>query len=149
MPPYEKRKNRSDKYQYVLLETVCSHEMLDSFSNEESIYFRLNPFDYNDRLMDLKERLKERLWELINEQLTPRQAEVIRLYIKEELTQMEIAKKLRVNQSSITKSLNGNVDYKNGKKSYGGALRKIGKIAEADEEVNELLAKIREMQDIW
>ena len=113
----ERRKNRSDHYQYILLETVCSNDMMEAFCNEDSISARLNPFEYNEDLIELEEQLKKEFWRVVDTLLTPRQREVIRLYA-DGYTQMEIAKMLNVNQSSITKSLNGNVDYKNGKKIY-------------------------------
>jgi len=142
----ERRKNRSDKYQWVLLETVCSNEMLESFCNEDSISSRLNPFEYNEILMELEEQLKKEFWRVVDTLLTPRQKEVIRLYA-DGYTQMEIAKMLNVNQSSITKSLNGNVDYKNGKKIYGGARKKIRKIMENDQKIQEILNKMAEVRD--
>lgn len=138
----ERRKNRSDKYQWVLLETVCSNEMLESFCNEDSISARLNPFEYNETLMDLEEQLKKEFWRVVETLLTPRQKEVIKLYA-DGYTQMEIAKMLNVNQSSITKSLNGNVDYKNGKKIYGGAKKKINKIIQSDEKIKKILAEMQ------
>lgn len=138
----ERRKNRSDKYQWVLLETVCSNEMLESFSNDDSISARLNPFEYNEELIELEEQLKKEFWRVVDTLLTPRQREVIRLYA-DGYTQMEIAKMLNVNQSSITKSLNGNVDYKNGKKIYGGARKKIRKIIENDDKIKEILSNMR------
>lgn len=141
-----KRQNRSDRYQWVLLETVCSNEMLESFCNEDSISARLNPFDYNENLIELEEQLKKEFWRVVDTLLTPRQREVIRLYA-DGYTQMEIAKMLNVNQSSITKSLNGNVDYKNGKKIYGGARKKIRKIIENDQAIKDILQKIQEVRD--
>ncbi len=141
----ERRKNRSDKYQWILLEQVCSNDMLESFSNEESIYKRLNPFSYNEEISDLEDQLKKEFWRIVDTLLTPRQREVIRLYADGH-TQMEIAKMLNVNQSSITKSLNGNVDYKNGKKIYGGARKKIRKIMEHDSKIKEILQKISELR---
>lgn len=141
-----KRQNRSDRYQYILLETVCSNEMLESFCNEDSISARLNPFDYNENLIELEDQLKKEFWRVVDTLLTPRQREVIRLYA-DGYTQMEIAKMLNVNQSSITKSLNGNVDYKNGKKIYGGARKKIRKIIENDEKIKEILAEMQACKD--
>jgi RNA polymerase sigma factor (sigma-70 family) len=141
-----KRQNRSDRYQWVLLETVCSNDMLESFCNEDSISARLNPFEYNEDLMNLEEQLKKEFWRVVDTLLTPRQREVIRLYA-DGYTQMEIAKMLNVNQSSITKSLNGNVDYKNGKKIYGGARKKIRKIIENDGPIKEILQKMAECRD--
>ena len=143
----ERRKNRSDSYQWVLLETVCSNDMMEAFCNEDSIHSRLNPFKYNEDLMELEDELKIEFWRVVDTLLTPRQKEVIRLYA-DGYTQMEIAKMLNVNQSSITKSLNGNVDYKNGKKIYGGARKKIKKIIENDEKIKEILAKIVEIREL-
>lgn len=142
----EKRKNRSDSYQYLLLETVCSNDMMEAFSNDESIYNRLNPNHYDETLIELEEQLKKEFWRVVNTLLTPRQREVIKLYA-DGYTQMEIAKMLNVNQSSITKSLNGNVDYKNGKRVYGGAMKKIRKIIEMDDKIKEILQKIQECLD--
>jgi DNA-binding CsgD family transcriptional regulator len=140
-----KRQNRSDKYQYILLETVCSNEMMETFCNEDSIYNRLNPFAYNENLIELEEQLKKEFWRVVDTLLTTRQREVIRLYA-DGYTQMEIAKMLNVNQSSITKSLNGNVDYKNGKKVYGGAKKKINKIIQSDEKIMEILRKMADVR---
>jgi DNA-binding CsgD family transcriptional regulator len=143
---FERRKNRSDSYQWVLLETVCSNDMMEAFCNEDSISARLNPFEYNEDLIELEEQLKKEFWRVVDTLLTSRQREVIRLYA-DGYTQMEIAKMLNVNQSSITKSLNGNVDYKNGKKIYGGARKKIRKIIENDDKIKDILAKMAECRD--
>lgn len=143
----ERRKNRSDKYQWVLLETVCSNDMMEAFCNEDSIYNRLSGgFIYDERMLELEDRLKKEFWRVVDTLLTPRQREVIRLYA-DGYTQMEIAKMLNVNQSSITKSLNGNVDYKNGKKVYGGAKKKINKIIQSDERITEILREMSELRD--
>jgi DNA-binding CsgD family transcriptional regulator len=141
-----KRQNRSDRYQWVLLETVCSNDMMEAFCNEDSISARLNPFEYNENLIELEEQLKKEFWRVVDTLLTPRQKQVIRLYA-DGYTQMEIAKMLNVNQSSITKSLNGNVDYKNGKKVYGGARKKIKKIIEMDDKIKSILEQMRACRD--
>ena len=109
----DRTKNRSDKYQHLLLESQHSPEMMSEFSNDDSIYSRLNPFGYNEEILELKDRLRAAFWRIVETQLTKRQREVIQLYA-EGYTQIEIAKKLNVNQSSITKSINGNCDYRNG-----------------------------------
>lgn len=142
----ERRRTRSDSYQWILLETVCSNDMMEAFPNEDSISAKLNPHQYNENLMDLEDQLKVEFWRIVNTLLTPRQKQVIRLYA-DGYTQMEIAKMLNVNQSSITKSLNGNVDYKNGKKVYGGAKKKLNKIMENDEKIMEILQKMKEIRD--
>ena len=143
---YDKRKNRSDSYQWILLETACSNDMLESFCNEDSISARLNPFAYNEDLIELEEQLKKEFWGVVDTLLTDRQKEVIRLYA-DGYTQMEIAKMLNVNQSSITKSLNGNVDYRNGKVVYGGAKKKLKKIMENDHKIKEILQKMSAVRE--
>jgi len=142
----DRRKNRSDKYQYVLLETSCANEMMEAFTNADSIYNRLDSFMYNEELLDLEEDLRKEFWRIVNELLTDRQKQVIKLYA-DGYTQMEIAKMLNVNQSSITKSLNGNVDYKNGKKIYGGARKKIRKIIENDDKIKAILARMQDLRE--
>lgn len=153
----EKRRTRSDFYQHLIVETLVSSELMESFGNSDSISSRLNPFAYNEELLKLQDQLKVEFWRIVD-LLTPRQQEVIRLYC-EGFTQMDIAKKLGVNQSSITKSLHGNVDYSKKSsskkttkksKSYGGTHRKIQKIIEGDEKIQEILEKMRELrEEIW
>lgn len=142
----ERRKNRSDRYQYVLLETTCSNDMMEAFTNADSISNRLDSFMYNEELMDLEDDLRTEFWRIVNELLTDRQKQVIKLYA-DGYTQMEIAKMLKVNQSSITKSLNGNVDYKNGKKIYGGARKKIRKIIENDVKIKTILSRMHDLRE--
>jgi DNA-binding CsgD family transcriptional regulator len=120
--------------------------MMEAFCNEDSISARLNPFEYNEDLIELEEQLKKEFWRVVDTLLTSRQREVIRLYA-DGYTQMEIAKMLNVNQSSITKSLNGNVDYKNGKRIYGGAKKKLNKIIQSDERIMEILRMIANVRE--
>lgn len=141
----EQRNTRSQKYQYILIETVYSNDMMSSFCNEDSVSARLNPFEYNEDLIELEDQLKKEFWRIVNTLLTDRQKEVIKLYA-DGYTQMEIAKKLNVNQSSITKAINGNVSYKKGRRSYGGARKKLKKIIEMDDKIIEILRKISEIR---
>jgi len=106
---------------------------------------RLNAFSYNEEILDLQDQLKKEFWRLVDEQLTDRQKEVLHLSA-DGMTQMEIAKLLNVNQSSITKSINGNCDYRNGKKVYGGANKKLRKLIEDDEKIQIILKKILELR---
>ncbi len=152
----DKRKNRSDAYQHLLVEIACSNEMLSAFSDDDSLHKKLNPFDYNEKINELQDELKKEVWILIEEHLTPRQKDVIRLFV-DGYTQMEIAKILNVNQSSVTKSLNGNVDYKKGKdkngkdkaskRIYGGILRKVQKLIAENNKITEILNKISDIRD--
>lgn len=142
----DRTKNRSDSYQHVLLESPCSPEMLVEVADSDGIGAQLNPFGYNEELIELKEKLKVEFWRVVDTELTVRQREVLHLYA-EGLTQTEIAKCLGVNQSSITKSINGNTDYRNGKRIYGGARKKIKKIIDKDSEIQKILSRIAEIAD--
>lgn len=145
----EKRKNRSESYQYLLVESSYSNEMMEAFSNEDSISSRLNPFVYNEDLIELEDELKKEFWRIADTLLTKRQKEIIHLY-RDGYTQMEIGKILSVNQSSVTKNINGNTAYcldGSKKKTYGGTLKKLKKIMETDEKINEILNKIQELKD--
>lgn len=137
--------NRSNKYQYLLLETPFSADMITEFSDGQGLSGILNAAKYNEELLDLKEQLLSAFWRIIDTQLTPRQRQVLRLFAKGR-TQIEIAKELNVNQSSITKSISGNVDYRNGKKVYGGAKKKIKRIADTDPEVIEIFRRMAEIK---
>src|SRR5690606_40701157 len=95
-------------------------------------------------LLELEDQLKVEFWRIVDTCLTDRQRDVIRLYAAGH-TQMEIAKMLNVNQSSITKSLNGNVDYKNSRRVYGGSAKKLKKIIENDSKIKEILDKMNEI----
>lgn len=142
----DRTKNRSDRYQWILVESPCSPEMLTEFSDAQSIGGKLNHHIYSEELYDLQDRLRDAFWRIINTKLTKRQREVLRLYA-DGYTQIEIAKKLKVNQSSITKSINGNCDYRNGKKIYGGAKKKLKRIAAQDPEIQQILKRIAEIQE--
>lgn len=141
----DRRTNRSNKYQNLFVESPCSPEMLAEFAEAEGMTSRIAS-EHNEELLDLKDKLKDEFWRLVDEQLTPRQAEVLKLYSKG-FTQTEIAKKLNVNQSSITKSINGNVDYKSGKKIYGGAKKKLKRLVDEDPRIQEILIRIQELQE--
>lgn len=142
----DRNKNRSDSYQYILIESPCSPDILTEVADAEGVHSRLNAFGYNEELLDLKEKLKEEFWRLVDENLTERQVEVLHL-VAVGKTQTEIAKKLGVNQSSITKSINGNCDYRSdkGKRSYGGSLKRISKLVATDKVIQQILNRIQEI----
>jgi DNA-directed RNA polymerase specialized sigma24 family protein len=140
-------RNRSDQYQHLLQETSTSPDVLTEFSDSRGMHALLNGASYSECLIELKEKLRVALWRLIDSKLTDRQKEVIYLHC-DGYTQTEIAKKLGVNQSSITKSINGNCDYnyKSGKRVYGGAKKKLRKLSLQDSEIQEILRQIGDLQ---
>ncbi len=141
----DRTKNRSDRYQYVLVESPCSPEMLAEFADAEGMAGMFNSHN-KEQIAELREQLKLEFWRLVDEELTERQRQVIRLYAQG-YTQIEIAKQLNVNQSSITKSLNGNCDYRNGKKIYGGARKKLRRLAAKDPKITAILQQIADLLD--
>jgi hypothetical protein len=40
----------------------------------------------------------------------------------------------------------GNIDYSNGAKRYGGAIKKIRKLSDEDVEIQQILARIEEIK---
>lgn len=143
--------NRSNGYQYILLESLCAPETLTIYADSQS-FTTMQDEENAEKLKELKEQLKVEFWRLVKK-LTPRQQEVLEL-LSEGKTQIEIAKKLKVNQSSVTKSLNGNLEYGNKdvkdgskRKSYGGAKRKILKLAAQDSTIQEIFKQIAELEN--
>lgn len=139
----DRTKNRSDRYQPLFAELPYSNEMMTEVADSQGMDSR-NKDEYNEELLNLKEDLGKAFWKLVDTQLTPRQSEVIHLYA-EGKTQSEIAKILNVNQSNITKSLNGNCDYKNGRRIYGGAIKKIQRLATLDKDIMGILERISDI----
>lgn len=143
----DKRGHRSDKYQVFFHEVPCTSEFMDSFDNTHSMEHHLNPYAYNEDLMDLEEELRKVFWAQADEIMTPRQKAVFHMYA-DGYTQMEIADILGVNQSSITKSLRGNTDYYHGNaKVYGGVMKKLKKLVCESNEIQELLRQINELKE--
>lgn len=138
-----RKSNRSNNYQHLFAEQSYSNEMMAEFSESQGLIENYKPED-KENLIDLRETLNKEFWRLAKENLTERQFQVIELLAKG-FTQIEIAKQLNVNQSSITKSVNGNCDYRNGKKIYGGAKKKLRRLADQDSQIQEIIAQIAEI----
>jgi len=138
--------NRSNSYQHALLETSVCPFVLSDLSSAQGMMYRLAPLAHSEELLDLQEELRQRMWEIIEGGLTKRQNEVIKLYIQG-FTQNEIAKKLGINQTSVHKVIKGNIDYKSGKRRYGGALKKIKKLCRADKLIQDILLNIQELSE--
>ncbi len=142
----DRNKNRSDSYQWHLMEITVSPFILGDLSSAQGMTYRLQPYEENERLLDLRDQLKTRLWQIIDTGLTERQKQVIKLSI-DGFTQNEIAKQLGINQTSVHKVIRGNIDYKNGRKRYGGAFKKIFKLCQFDQEIQKILFEIRDLYD--
>jgi len=82
---------------------------------------------------------------IIDTNLTARQAEVVTLRLQGK-TQIQIAEQLEIHQTTVHKLLMGNIDYANGKKRYGGAIKKLTKICFKDEKILGILAEMAELR---
>lgn len=132
------KSNRSQAYQHLYTEVSVSQEYMSSFLDPGSQ-------SHTEEYYELRTLLIDRLFLLLRASLTANQLKIIQLVILDGYTQIEAAKLLGINQSSITKSMNGNCDYRNGKKKvYGGSLNKLRRLASKDPEIQDLLKKIQE-----
>lgn len=147
----DRNRHRSDAYQFIFAESLCSPQLLGEVSDCQGLTARLNSSVINEEMCELKEQLRECFWRLVGK-LTKRQQEVIVL-MSNNKTQMEIAKLLKINQSSISKSWSGNVSYSDiikdnkPRKVYGGSAKHLKKLAAEDQEVQTILKKMAELND--
>ena len=100
------RRARSDSYQYLMNEISVEDFVLDKFLNEQGLYAELNPYHYNELYAEIKDKIKQRFWELAKTHCTDRQYTVLQMTASG-MTQEEMADTLKVNQSSINKTLRG------------------------------------------
>lgn len=142
----DRHNNRSNSYQSILLEIPSNPNVLSDLSSAQGLVFRIENPEAFEKITDLKEKLKVKVHEVMKKGLTERQLEVVLLWLSGK-TQNEIAKILGINQTSVHKVIKGNIDYKNGKKRYGGALKKISKLCYCDEEVKVILHELQEMYE--
>ena len=132
-----------DNTSYGFIEISIDPSLLSGFSNEDSIGAYLNSHDITDEIQALKGELLEEVMHIINNCLTEKQEEVIKMTYLDGKTQNEISIELGKHQTTIHKILQGNIDYNNQKKRYGGALKKIRKLCLNNEKIQEILVQIR------
>lgn len=146
-----KHQNRSDKYQFVFAECPVEIDFLQSFTNADSIKSALTGgFVYDERILDLKDKLVEAFWILAKEVLTDQQ-HIVLSKIAEGRTQHEISEELKINQSSVNQSIFGALIYSSktkqkDKKRYGGAMKTLETAIKSSVDINNILAEISELQ---
>lgn len=91
---------------------------------------------------DAKMFLINRLIFLIEQKLTVRQQQIIKGLFLQQKTQIEVSNIFSICQTTVHKVLKGNIDYKNGAKRYGGAIKKLQKICLVDPDIIYALDKI-------
>lgn len=136
--------SKSDSIQFKYREVNLDPAIMGNFCENEGLYS--SDYQKTDELVDLVEELNERLKDIIDNKLTARQKEVMILLYYEGLTQTEAALKLGLCQPTIHKTTSGNLDYKNGGKRYGGAIKKIQRLCAADERIQYIMNRVAEIK---
>ena len=135
----KKKRNKSKKYQYKIVEVSFDQVNLNNFPNERGIGNILQEQEIGEKIQELRQALLKVIYEIVfGESLTEHQRTVLLLRL-EGKTQNDIAEHLGITQSAVHKALHGNIDYKNNKKRHGGVYKKIKKICMKDERVVEIL----------
>lgn len=149
------KRNKSDSYQHKIVEITVDPTILNDFSLDDGLGFVLNTSKFSEEFYELRQQLIQEVLRVVGTCLTQRQSEVITLRLKD-LTQIQIAEKLGIHQTTVHKLLMGNIDYANGKKRYGGAIKKLKKMCSKDSNIiyilNEmeiLRAKDLNEEDFW
>ena len=136
---------KSDSIQHAYREILVDPNIMSNFAFDDMVYEAID-YEKMDEIVGLTEELFERVKELIETRLTDRQTEVVQKIYFEQKTQMEVADSLGLCQTTIHKILKGNIDYANGAKRYGGALKKLRKLCDNDPEIQNILKKIQEIK---
>jgi len=139
------RRNKSDSYQYRIIEIAIDPFLLSDFPNEDGFGAQVNTSGYSEELSELRHELIHEVRRLIKTSLTKRQVQVMSLRLQGK-TQVEIGQKLGIKQPTVHNAINGVIDYKNGGAKYGGAIKKLRKMCLKDERVLSILKRIEEIR---
>ena len=142
----KERSPRSQKYQYLIVESVCTPDHWTMIEEHNGVYDDTTPPEVKEHLLDLNEKLHD-LFKGLFVNLTPRQQSVLNL-ISPDLTQWDIAKKLDCDQSSIFKCLKGNANYNDpSRKKFGGVGKKLKLLLIQSTEIRSICKEIYEIND--
>lgn len=141
-----RKKNKSSVYQHKIVEISVDPSVLNDFDLDTGLGAQVNLAMYSEEFYNLRQQLINEVMRIIDTNLTKRQAEVIKLRL-EGKTQIQIAEELQIHQTTVHKLLSGNIDYKNGQKRYGGAIKKLKKICAKDKAVMDILEKMEEFKN--
>ena len=126
------------------IEISMDPHLLNNFANEDGIAAFLTSQACSEEFQKLKIELLEEVMYIINNCLTAKQREVMKMTYLEGKTQNEISAELGKHQTTIHKILQGNIDYNNQKKRYGGALKKIRKLCANNDKIKHILSQMKE-----
>ena len=135
--------SKSSDIQWRYRELSIDNTILNNFAMEDSLY---DTACQSDALLDLIQALNDRIKDIVDTLLTVRQKEVVTLIFYQGYSQTEVATMTSTVQPTIHKILFGNLDYKHGGKRYGGAIKKMKRLCEKDEQVCSLLAQIDQLK---
>jgi DNA-binding CsgD family transcriptional regulator len=129
------------------IEISIDPSLLNNFSNEESLNVFFSSNTTSEEFQKLKLELAQEILFLIETKLTKKQQEIIKLTYIDGKTQNQISSILGKNQSTVSKALQGNIDYRNKRRRYGGAIKKIRKLCAGNQNIKDILKKMKEKQD--
>lgn len=118
--------------------------LLNNFSTEDGLNSYFNSYASTEEFKELRAELFNEVMDIIQNQLTDKQKQVVIMTYIDGKTQNEISIELGRHQTAIHKTLKGNIDYGNNGKRYGGALKKIRKLCADNENIQRILGKMRE-----
>lgn len=138
-----------DLNSHSFIEISIDPSLLNNFSNEEGMSAYLDTYSTTEEFQNLRNELLQEVMDIIENCLTSKQKEVMKMTYLEGKTQNEISIELKRHQTAIHKTLRGNIDYGNNGKRYGGALKKIRKLCSNSERIQTILKQMKEQQKIY
>lgn len=143
-----KKPNKIQNNNYSsFVEISIDPTMFSAFSNENGMSAYLSTLVTSEEFKRLRVQLIKEVMHVIETGLTEKQKEIIRMTYIDGKTQQEISAALGRHQTAIHKTLQGNIDYSNDKKRYGGALKKIKRLCKQNKKIQEILSKIKEKNE--
>lgn len=152
-PKRSEHSARAAQYQNLYWEVIAGSDTLTSFHNEDGLYRRLNPFSYNEDIIELEEELRIEFWRLVEESMGEKQKFVLK-GIAAGRTQEEIAESLGIHQSSVAKALGTECSVKrvvgeDGKVTLqkSGSKFKLRLLIDSDPAIQQILARIAAIRE--
>ncbi len=140
-------KLKSKNYQYKIVEVAFDQTKFNNFAEDNGISGILSNNSYSDEMLDLREKLLEEVYSVVNSHLLTEHQKKVLFMVLMGKTQNEIAEHLGITQSAVHKALRGNLDYRNDKKRYGGIFKKLKKICGGSDKIQEIIIEIDRLKE--
>lgn len=140
-------KLKSKNYQYKIVEVAFDQSKFNNFAEDNGISGILSNNSYSDEMLDLREKLLEEVYSVVNSHLLTEHQKKVLFMVLMGKTQNEIAEHLGITQSAVHKALRGNLDYRNDKKRYGGIFKKLKKICGGSDKIQEIIIEIDRLKE--